>query len=201
MPPSLLGGSLLQANILVSQWDFKADKSGEFYEMKEECKPGPTKVNNAFVLIHGIYGDEDTFDRLQDELTFDPDLAKLGPFSVYLMEYWSKRYLPNFQSLSELGRTFKRRIEELVDCKKPNEIIIIAHSQGGLIAKEAVLSWREKGDDRGILEKTKLILIGTPNSFSTFAAYNNLFVNSIFAPITWVTGIFTAPFGKAFVYN
>jgi pimeloyl-ACP methyl ester carboxylesterase len=200
-----------QANIQVSEWDFKADRSGEFYEMEEKCKPGPTKDQNAFVLIHGIYGNEKTFDRLQDELTFDPDLAKLGPSSVYLMEYWSDWFFPNFQSLSELGRAFKRRVEDLVDCKDPKTIIIIAHSQGGLIAKEAVLAWKENGDDKGILEKTKLVLIGTPNSFSTFAAYNNLFVNSLFAPITYaayiittVKDLFTVPVGiagKAYVYN
>jgi triacylglycerol esterase/lipase EstA (alpha/beta hydrolase family) len=190
-----------QATIQVSEWDFKADQSGEFYEMEDKCMPGPIKDQNAFVLIHGIYGDEDTFDRLQEELTFDSDLTKLGSSSVYLMEYWSSRFFPNFQSLSELGQAFKSRVEELVDCKNPKTLIIIAHSQGGLIAKEAVLSWKEKGDDKGILEKTKLVLIGTPNSFSTFAAYNNLFVNSLFAPLTYVTGIFSAPFGKALVYN
>ncbi|GJL59826.1 MAG: hypothetical protein NPIRA03_26830 [Nitrospirales bacterium] len=191
-----------QASIQVREWDFKADKSGKFYEMEDECTPDLTKDQNAFVLIHGIYGDEDTFGKLQEKLTFDPDLARLGPSAVYLMEYWSSRYFPNFQSLSELGRTFKRRVEDLVDCKDPKTIIIIAHSQGGLIAKEAVLSWREKGDDRDILDRTKLILIGTPNSFSTFAAYNNLIVNTIFAPITHVTSIFTLPFfGKAYVYN
>ncbi|GJL62149.1 MAG: hypothetical protein NPIRA04_08030 [Nitrospirales bacterium] len=189
-----------QATIQVSEWDFKADKSGEFYEMEDECTSGPAKEKNAFVLIHGIYGDEDTFDRLQDELTFDPELEHS---SVYLMEYWSSRFFPNFQSLSELGRAFKRRVEELEDCKHPDAINIIAHSQGGLIAKEAVLAWKEKGDtkDMEILNKTKLVLIGTPNSFSTYAGYNNLFVNSLFAPITYVTGIFSAPFGKAFVYN
>lgn len=192
-----------QANIQVSEWDFKANQSGEFYQMEDQCKPGPTEKENAFVLIHGMYGDEYTFDRLQDKLTFDPDLAKLGPSAVYLMEYWSSRYFPNFQSLSELGRAFKRRVEDLVDCKDPKTIIIIAHSQGGLIAKEAVLAWKENGDDKGkdILGITKLVLIGTPNSFSTYAAINNLFVNSLFGPITYVTGIFSVPFGKAFVYN
>ena len=193
-----------QATIQVSEWDFKADRSGEFYEMEDECKPGLTEKENAFVLIHGIYGGEDTFGRLQDELTFDLDLAKLGPSSVYLMEYWSNQFFPNFQSLSELGQAFKKRIEELVNCKHPKTIIIIAHSQGGIIAKEAVLSWKEIDDNKSkdILKKTKLVLIGTPNYFSTYAAYNNLIVNSIFAPITWVTGIISAPlFGKAFVYN
>ncbi|GJL65609.1 MAG: hypothetical protein NPIRA05_05800 [Nitrospirales bacterium] len=186
-----------QATVQVSEWRLRAGQSGEFKEMNDECTSESTE-QNAFVLIHGIYGDEDTFGQLQDTLRKDEEL---GQSDVYLMEYWSSRFFPNFQSLSELGQAFKIRIEQLVDCKKPETIIIIAHSQGGLIAKEAVLAWKEKGDPKGILGKTKLVLIGTPNSFSTYAGYNNLFVNSLFAPITYVTGIFSAPFGKAFVYN
>lgn len=182
-----------QSTLTVHEWVDKAGEESDFQQINNyEC---PTTNNKTFVLLHGIYGDEDTFDKL-------PKILKdtYRGSSVYVMNYWSSQFLPNFQSLSELGRAFKKRIEELVDCKNPQELIIIAHSQGGLIAKEAVLAWKEK-DDKGILEKTKLILIGTPNSFSTYAAYNNLIVNSIFAPVTWVTGLFTAPFGKAFVYN
>ena len=188
-----------QTTIKVSELKFRADQSSEFSDLNEDqCHPDSNRVQHTFVLIHGIYGDEDTFDRLPHELLFDEEL---GRSSVYLMEYWSSKFFPNFQSLSELGQAFKKRIEELVDCKHPENIIIIAHSQGGLIAKEAVLAWKEEGDEKNLLEKTKLILIGTPNSFSTYAAYNNIIVNSIFAPITWGTGLFTAPFGKAFVYN
>jgi pimeloyl-ACP methyl ester carboxylesterase len=184
-----------QSTFTVHEWVNKAGEESDFQQINNfVC---PITNTKTFVLLHGIYGDEDTFDKL-------PKILKdtYGGSSVYVMNYWSSQFLPNFQSLSELGLAFKKRIEELVDCKSPETIIIIAHSQGGLIAKEAVLAWIEKGDDRrGILEKTRLILIGTPNSFSTYAAYNNLIVNSIFAPITWVTGLFTAPFGKAFVYN
>ena len=186
-----------EATIQTSEWDSNANQYSKFVDTKAKCNSG-TKSKNAFVLIHGIYGDENTFERLPDELISD---TELGPSSVYLMEYWSSKFFPNFQSLSGLGRDFKMRVEQLEDCIGPDTIIIIAHSQGGLIAKEAVLAWKDEGDKKNLLGKTKLVLIGTPNSFSTYAAYNNLIVNSIFAPVTWMTGIFAAPFGKAFVYN
>ena len=186
-----------RAAFIPNEWDVKGDGGpGEFYEMKDGCKPKSFSDDQTFVLIHGIYGDKDTFYELPKYLY---DRVRV---SIFMMEYWSNRWFPNFQSLSELGRAFKVGLEEIVYCRKPKELIIIAHSQGGLIAKESVLSWIEEDDPREILDRTKLILIGTPNNFSTYAALNNLFVNSLYAPVTVVTGLLSVPlFDKAFVYN
>lgn len=186
-----------QAAFIPSEWVVNGDGIGEFKEIKDKCKPKSSSDEQTFVFIHGIYGDKDTFDKLPKFLYED-----LKRSSIFMMEYWSDRLFPNLQSLSELGRAFKEGLEEIVHCRKPKELIIIAHSQGGLIAKESVLGWIEQSDPRKILDRTKLILIGTPNYFSTYAALNNLFVNSVYAPVTYAIGMVSVPFfDKAFVYN
>jgi triacylglycerol esterase/lipase EstA (alpha/beta hydrolase family) len=126
------------------------------------------QADKAFVLIHGIYGGGDTFGELPTLLACDYPGA-----SVYVMRYWSSQLLPNFQRLIDLGRAFHSKLEEISTREKGKEIVIIAHSQGRLIAREAIL--RLKGSDNNeeqgqkdpaheaILKNLKLIMIGTPN--------------------------------------
>jgi len=154
------------------------------------------KAEKTFVLIHGIYGDEKTFGDLPFLLACDYNGS-----SVYTMEYWSHQWLPNFQRLIDLGREFQSKLEEIRRLGKPGEIIIIAHSQGGLIAREAILGLRAR-DPEGILNNLKLIMVGTPNRGSAFATTNNLIVNSAFSLITLPVSVVVSPFThKALIYN
>ena len=154
----------------------------------------------AFVLLHGIYGDEGTFGNL-------PLLLQnhYPGSSVYVMSYWSSRVFPNFQRLQDLGSEFKIHLEQIAS--KHEEIIIIAHSQGGLIAKYAILRLLETGGGRELLNSMKLVMVGTPNLGSPYATYNNIFVNSLFAPVTYAYALVTQlpPFiffvDNAIIYN
>src|SRR2546427_3069275 len=92
----------------------------------------------VFILIHGIYGDSATFGSLPEYLRED------HPGScVYVMSYWSSQFLPNFQKLDELGSEFRLHLERIGLAASGSEIIIIAHSQGGLLAKDAILKLKK----------------------------------------------------------
>src|SRR2546428_5622326 len=55
-----------------------------------------------FVLIHGIYGDSATFGSLPEYLREDQPGS-----GVYVMSDWSSHFLPNFQTVHELGSEFR----------------------------------------------------------------------------------------------
>ena len=154
----------------------------------------------VFILIHGIYGGKDTFGSLPHLLA-----SRYKSASVYSMTYWSSQFLPNFQRITDFGTDFQIMLQDIFTLETNKDIIIIAHSQGGLIARDALvkLSLNGRGD---ILERVKLIMVGTPNFGALYAKYNNLLVNSLFAPFTYLFSLIGIPFWdnpsfKAFVYN
>lgn len=166
-----------------------------------ECKP-PARPKH-FLLIHGIYGDAETFGKLPDFLSADNKYACAR--SVHVVTYWSSKLLPNFQRLRDLGDNFKERIREIA-ADSDDEIFIIAHSQGGLIARHAITGLATNPADKNILDHITLVMIGTPNLPSPYATLNNAFVNSFLFPVTYALAIpqmFINPFidQNALIYN
>ena len=157
-------------------------------------KVGGKKI---IVLVHGIYGDAETFGDLADILLRDPNL---NVEAVYIAEYWSSRIFPNFQRLADLGAEFEKHLDSIASNEPNAEVIVIAHSQGGLIARNAILAMKDK-ERTDILDRMKLIMIGTPNYASLFATYNNLVVNSVFAPVTYGLSLATLTLAPPLVYN
>jgi len=149
------------------------------------------------ILIHGIYGDTDTFGRLADLLIED---QAVKADAVYVMEYWSSRFFPNFQRLADLGAEFAEHLEKIASDEASAQVVVIAHSQGGLIARNAILAMQDKGKT-AILDRMKLIMIGTPNYASLYATYNNLIVNSVYSVPTYVLGLVTFQLVPPLVYN
>lgn len=153
--------------------------------------------NKIIILVHGIYGDSDTFGNLSHFLLDDPDI---GIQSVYVTEYWSSRFFPNFQRLADLGVELEQLLDTVATAHPRSEVVVIAHSQGGLIARSAILKLKENGRT-DILNRMKLVMIGTPNYASLYATYNNLLVNSLFAGITYGTTLVTGGLTPPLVYN
>jgi len=149
------------------------------------------------ILIHGIYGDADTFGELANLLLEDQDLKA---DSVFVMEYWSSRIFPNFQRLADLGAEFAGHLETIASSEAGAQVVVIAHSQGGLIARNAILAMKDEGKT-AILDRMKLIMIGTPNYASMYATYNNLIVNSVFAGVTYGLTLATGGLAPPLVYN
>lgn len=153
--------------------------------------------NKIVILVHGLYGDDKSFGNLGDLLLQDKVLQVK---SVYVAEYWSSRIFPNFQRLADLGATLEEHLDSIASENPTAELIVIAHSQGGLIARHAILAMRDKHKD-GVLSRMKLIMIGTPNYPSLYATYNSLIVNSISAPAAYLSALFTMGRMPPPIYN
>lgn len=149
------------------------------------------------ILVHGLYGDDKTFGDLANIIIEDQSLRAA---SVYTMKYWTNRLFPNFQRLADLGAEMEKHLITIASNEPSAEIVVIAHSQGGLITRNAVLSLKDKSND-ALLDRIRVVMIGTPNYASLYATYNNLIVNSVFAPITYVSTLITSTLLPPLVYN
>ncbi len=176
---------------------------------KEHLDLSPVCASNArpkhFVLLHGIYGDGKTFGRLPELLTTQSNYACAK--SVHIMDYWSSRFFPNFQRLEDLGNAFESNLREIANRGSDEDIFIIAHSQGGLIARHAIAALASDPAAKDIVNRITLIMIGTPNLPSAYATLNNAFVNSVLFPATYGFALlqtFVKPVVKeqhALIYN
>jgi formylglycine-generating enzyme required for sulfatase activity/pimeloyl-ACP methyl ester carboxylesterase len=136
---------------------------------------------SAIVLIHGIYSDRRTFGCLPYFLADDhPN------YDIFSVEYWSSAFWPNLQRLYDLGTDLGLRLANLSDYQ---EIVLIAHSMGGLIARDAILKERSRLEAREarssseFLSRLSLVLIGTPNRGSMFAEVGTLIKSIVTLPL------------------
>ena len=113
------------------------------------------------ILVHGL----DEPGKVWMNLA--PALVENG-FPVWTMTY------PNDQPITESARFFFECIESHRLAKTKN-ISIVAHSMGGLVAREMLtqpsLSYTEKVDKKELPAVWQLIMVGTPNHGSELARF------------------------------
>ncbi|MHC2282106.1 pimeloyl-ACP methyl ester carboxylesterase [Bradyrhizobium diazoefficiens] len=73
---------------------------------------------------------------------------------------------PQF-SIPNLAATIRSQLEASELFEQYEQVIIVAHSLGGLITKNMLLEWRNEGDDRGFLRRViGVFLLGVPSQGS-----------------------------------
>lgn len=116
------------------------------------------------ILVHGLD------DPGKIWMNLAPALAEEG-FSVWIMTY------PNDQPIKESARFFMDCIQSH-SLSKTERISIVAHSMGGLVAREMLthpaLSYAEKADKKVLPAVLNLIMVGTPNHGSELARFRIL---------------------------
>jgi pimeloyl-ACP methyl ester carboxylesterase len=121
----------------------------------------PDAQTSSVILVHGL----DEPGKVWMNLA--PALIEKG-FSVYTMTY------PNDQPITESARFFLECIKSHRLAKIKN-ISIVAHSMGGLVAREMLthpsLSYVEKVDKGELPAVWQLIMVGTPNHGSELARF------------------------------
>jgi pimeloyl-ACP methyl ester carboxylesterase len=127
----------------------------------------PSKPNgDIYLLVPGIYGNRFSFgggffsgglvDLLREDHADD---------GVYIAEYWSTFVLPNFRSLVAIGESFEAEISSLLNEYEVRNVFIVAHSQGGLLSRYAMLELPRRFPTTTF----HLMLFGTPSLGSEFA--------------------------------
>lgn len=129
------------------------DSQGQMAEEKVEIRVYRPPV----MLVHGIFGDKDTWAIL------DPYLRE-DKFDTSIREYYSPENAPSYQSIESQATKLQSDIRD----KKYNytesdikieKVDLIGHSMGGLIARYFVLP-RNKLFNHDV---RKLIMVATPN--------------------------------------
>lgn len=151
--------------------------------------------NNLILFIHGLGGSIDTWKNEVTQSTFPELLLKdseiQNNFDIAYFEYYTSlinakekfailktffskdKSTPKNISVSEISDVLKTRINHQLD--EYNSIVIIAHSMGGIIAKNIILDYAEDGNS-----KIKLFLsLAVPHLGSILANYGNFISSNI----------------------
>ncbi len=164
----------------------------QFHELAESSKQkfGLKPVNYSsdnhkhIILIHGLD------DPGKVWMNLAPYLSERA-YNVWMMTY------PNDQPIRQSAQLFHQELVELGD-NSLSDIVIIAHSMGGLVAREVLTSeqficWQPECQIPTI---TKLIMLGTPNHgselarFREFAEVREQIARSIEGNGSWLDWIF-----------
>lgn len=121
--------------------------------------------DSAVVFVHGLFSSKETwgeFDRLMDS-----DPALVGFDRVYF-EYsspkvrWNPlRRIPNYNDLADSLRTFLE-----IDVGSYSSIVLVSHSQGGLIIQRYLARMLANGHGRDLARIRRIIFFACPNSGS-----------------------------------
>lgn len=121
----------------------------------------------TLVLLHGVYSGAETWEDFRTLVSTDPAMEDL---SIHTFAYPSPKFrLPLWRRIPDLdtiARSFREFLSTDIDRDSP--IVILAHSQGGLIAQEYLRQSVENGRARELQRIKKLILVATPNSGSDY---------------------------------
>ncbi|MBW1608236.1 MAG: acetyltransferase [Deltaproteobacteria bacterium] len=159
------------------------------YGLKPFVKPKPSVKRDAqaseIILVHGL----DEPGKVWMNLA--PALVMEG-FSVWIMTY------PNDQPITASAQFFLEHLESHHPSGTGN-ISIVAHSMGGLVAREMLtdpaMAYFEKVDTGTLPAVERLIMVGTPNhgsalaQFRIFTEFRDQLTNLFNQNYHWLQGI------------
>jgi pimeloyl-ACP methyl ester carboxylesterase len=160
-----------------------AQTLGLFFFSVDRKEPDPNR--ESVVLVHGLDDPGKVWQNLA------PDLAG-ERFNVWLMEY------PNDQPILESAELFFEELERLRQLGT-ERISIVAHSMGGLVAREVLtrpeMDYVTAARDGRVPEVEELIMVATPNHGSQLARFRwfgetrDQFVRLTRGEASWLGGI------------
>ena len=138
-----------------------SEETGLFRFKGDEEIGSVVQEERSIVLIHGLDDPGKVWRNLA------PELEKEG-FSVWFMQY------PNDQPIVESSRLFTAELKDL-RLAGIESITIVAHSMGGLVAREMLTSpkiqYSASVKNSLVPEVDELIMVGTPNHGSQLARF------------------------------
>ena len=125
--------------------------------------------NAAVVFVHGLFSSSRTWDPLIGLLESTNTVSEaydLIPFE-YESPKWNinpARRIPNFSLIATTLKTFLD-----TTCGDYRAIVLIAHSQGGLVVQRYLTQMLDDGRGRELARISRVILLACPNNGSEFA--------------------------------
>ncbi|MEZ0111223.1 tetratricopeptide (TPR) repeat protein/predicted alpha/beta hydrolase family esterase [Catenulispora sp. EB89] len=128
----------------------------------------PSRVHVLFV--HGLFSGADTWSHFLGLLSSDPDLAFV---QTHTMQYFTPkarlrpdRRIPDFADLAaQLATRLKAE-----DLREAGSIVLVAHSQGGLVVQKFLASATIRGQARDLVRIRQIVLYACPTLGSPFFA-------------------------------
>lgn len=117
-------------------------------EASFEASPHPHYAHNEnpILLVHGILHNHSAFIRLQKEL------RKLGWHNIFTVNYKTSS-----GSIHRMAGDIENKVLEILEHTGAQQVDIVAHSLGGLVARHCMCNGEARGKIR------KLITLGTPH--------------------------------------
>ena len=120
------------------------------------------------VLVHGLFSSAKAWESLQNRLNDDVDIKET--FDVRAFEYSSPklkirptRRIPDFGTIAGSLSTFLD-----VECAPYRNIVLVTHSQGGLIVQRYLDQMLSDGRGRELARIRRVVMLACPNSGSEF---------------------------------
>lgn len=122
----------------------------------------------AALFIHGLFSSPRTWSPLLDLLEQDQEIAQaydLIPFQYASpRSTWSiRRSVPDLGLVADSLKTYVD-----VDCAEYDRLVIVAHSQGGLVVQRFVARLLADGRGPDLVRLRRVVLIACPNTGSEF---------------------------------
>ncbi|MGB3798504.1 MAG: hypothetical protein WA952_01745, partial [Lewinella sp.] len=122
---------------------------------KANLREKVARAGSVLVLIHGIIGDTLGMAEFARQLVADGDVNLVLTFD----------YENLLTPLEETSEKLKKALEEDAGLRKDQHLVILAHSMGGLVARNYIENWK------GARYVDRLVMAGTPNAGSEIAKY------------------------------
>jgi pimeloyl-ACP methyl ester carboxylesterase len=120
------------------------------------------------VFVHGLFSSSDTWDLLISLLESDNEISEA--YDLKRFDYSSPKWklkptqrIPDFETVAGSLSTFLD-----VECASYENVVIIAHSQGGLIVQRFLSQMLTDGRGRDLARVSRVVLLACPNNGSEF---------------------------------
>jgi pimeloyl-ACP methyl ester carboxylesterase len=137
---------------------------------------GNENSEHLIIFIHGLCGDPyRTWLNSETGFHFPEELAKDLP-NFFIVSFGYRSEASESPSIVSIAQSLKFEIEELQKQHSYRSVRIVAHSMGGLVAREYILRHAPRANPAPFV--THLILLGTPNTGSDLAKLGQLFAEN-----------------------
>lgn len=124
-------------------------------------------TSTAVVFVHGVFSGPQTWDAALSLMERDPDLAQFVALAFGypspIAEPDPRRRIPDYDAIADALALFLAR-----DTSAFHKVVLVAHSQGGLIVQRYVAHMLQSGHGVELARISRVIMFACPNDGSDF---------------------------------